>query len=186
MADELKIGKRLKALREKKKLSLRALARETGIAVSFLSAVESGQNNVSVAKLKTILDALDTNLGAFFSQAPEPPARIAYRREDLTEISGQGNGISFLEIAAGRPGRALQMLVERYKPGADTGRELYRHDAEEAGVVLKGKLELTVEDEVFVLGPGDAYYFDSRRPHRFRNLGKTDVESISVNTPPSF
>lgn len=186
MADELKIGRRLKILREKKQLSLRALARQTGIAVSFLSALESGQNNVSVAKLKTILDSLGTNLGTFFGQAPEPPAKVVYRKQELLEISGQGNGISFLEVAAGRPGRALQLLVERYKPGADTGSELYRHDAEEAGVVLKGTLELTVEDQVFELGPGDGYYFDSRRPHRFRNKGKTAVDAISVNTPPSF
>jgi len=186
MADDLKIGKRLKALREQRRLSLRALSRETGIAVSFLSSVESEQNNVSVAKLKAILDALGTTLSAFFGQAPEPPARVVYRHDELVEISGQGNGISFREVGAGRAGRALQLVVEEYKPGADTGPELYRHNAEEAGVVLKGKLELTVDGDVYVLGPGDAYYFDSRRPHRFRNLGKTAVEAISVNTPPSF
>jgi mannose-6-phosphate isomerase-like protein (cupin superfamily) len=61
-----------------------------------------------------------------------------------------------------------------------------RHEAEEAGVVLKGTLELTVDGQTYVLRPGDAYYFDSRRPHRFRNLGTVPVEAISVNGPPSF
>ena len=42
------------------------------------------------------------------------------------------------------------------------------------------------DDEIFVLGPGDAFYFDSRRPHRFRNIGKGKAQAISVNTPPSF
>lgn len=183
--DELDVAARLRALRTRRKLSLRALSRETGIAVSFLSALERGRNNVSVAKLKAIVDVLGVTLADFFSQAPPPPEKVVYRERDLVEISGQ-KGVSFRDVASGRRGRALQLLLERYEPGTDTGAESYHHDAEEAGVVLRGTLELIVDDEVHVLRPGDAYYFDSRRPHRFRNPGKTPVEAISVNSPPSF
>ncbi len=184
---EKQLGSRLRDLRTRRKRSLRALARDTGIALSFISAVENGRNSISVGKLKTLLDSLGTTLGEFFSDGAAPtPAKIVYRKAELVEISGQHKGLSYREVAPNRPGRALQLLVERYESGADTGPELYRHEAEEAGVVLKGQLELTVEDEVHVLGPGDAYYFDSRRPHRFRNVGRGEVESVSVNTPPSF
>jgi transcriptional regulator with XRE-family HTH domain len=183
--DELDIAPRLKALREQKKLSLRELGRRTGIAVSFLSALEVGRNNVSVAKLKTILDTLGTTLGEFFAGNGQPATKVVYRKDELVEISGQ-KGISFREVAAGRPGRALQFLIERYEAGSDTGPEFYRHEAEEAGVVLKGTLELTVDGQTYLLKPGDAYYFDSRRPHRWRNPGRVPVEAISVNTPPSF
>jgi mannose-6-phosphate isomerase-like protein (cupin superfamily) len=186
MADDADIGSRLKDLREQRRLSLRALSRETGIATSFLSALEQSRNTVSVAKLKTILEALGSNLGAFFSSTNPAPTQIVYRKSELVEISGQQNGLSYKEVAAGRPGRALQLIIERYKPGADTGAELYSHNAEEAGWVLKGTIELTVGNEVFVLNAGDSYYFDSRKPHRFRNIGKTAAEAISVNTPPSF
>jgi transcriptional regulator with XRE-family HTH domain len=183
--DPKDIGGRLKAIRTRRGMSLRALSRSTTIAVSFLSAIEQGLNNVSVAKLKAILDALGTNLSEFFSDESKPPQTV-YRKRELVEIAGQGRGISYREVAAGRAGRALQLMVENYQPGADTGAELYTHLAEEAGVVLKGKLELTVESEIYVLGPGDAFYFDSSRPHRFRNLGSTEVLAVSVNTPPSF
>jgi transcriptional regulator with XRE-family HTH domain len=184
-SDELDVAARLRALRGRRKLSLRALSRETGIAVSFLSAVEQGRNNVSVAKLKAIVDALGVTLAEFFSQAPPPREKIVYKKHELSEISGQ-KGISFRDVATSRRGRALQLLVERYDPGTDTGADSYHHEAEEAGVVLRGTLELIVDDEVHVLKPGDAYYFDSRRPHRFRNRGRVPVEAISVNTPPSF
>jgi transcriptional regulator with XRE-family HTH domain len=179
------MGRRLRDLRRQRKSSLRALSRSTGIAVSFLSAVEQGRNNVSVAKLKAILDALGTNLGDFFSERTTLP-KIVYRKSELLEIAGHGEGISYREVAAGRSGRALQFLVERYQRGADTGPELYSHAAEEAGVVLKGKLELTVESETYVLGPNDAFYFDSSRPHRFRNVARGETLAVSVNTPPSF
>ncbi len=179
-------GRRLKDLRLKKKLSLRGLARASGVALSHLSLLEKGERSVTVATLKTILQAMGTRLGTFFNEEPQPPEKIVYAKGELKEITGQGNGISYKEVAAGRPGRMLQLILENYAPGADTGKEMYYHEAEEAGVVLKGKLELTVEDEVHVLNPGDAFYFDSRRPHRFRNIGKTKAQAISANTPPSF
>jgi transcriptional regulator with XRE-family HTH domain len=185
VTDELDVAPRLKALRERGKISLRELSRRTRVAVSFLSGLERGRNNVSVATLKTILDVFGVTLAGFFGQAPPPPEKVVYRRRELVEISGQ-KGISFRDVAAGRRGRALQLLVERYAPGTDTGAGSYRHESEEAGVVLRGTLELIVDGEVHVLKPGDAYYFDSRRPHRFRNRGKTAVEAISVNSPPSF
>ena len=66
--DNKKMGRQLRELRGRKKQSLRALSRSTGIAVSFLSAIEQGKNSVSVAKLKAILDALGMGLSEFFSQ----------------------------------------------------------------------------------------------------------------------
>ena len=80
----------------------------------------------------------------------------------------------------------LQMLDETYPPGADTGPELLSHTGEEAGIVISGKIEITVDDQVRVLGPGEGYLFDSRLPHRFRNTGDQDCEIISACTPPSF
>jgi len=183
--DNKEMGRQLRELRRRKKQSLRALSRSTGIAMSFLSAIEQGKNNVSVAKLKAILDALGMGLGEFFSQNTQP-SKIVYRREELIEISSRGTGISYREVAAGRPGRALQFIVERYEKGAETGPELLKYNAEEAGVVLKGKLELTVDSEVHVLGPGDAYYFDNNRPHRFRNVGSGELLAVSANTPTTF
>ena len=49
-----------------------------------------------------------------------------------------------------------------------------------------GRLEVTVDDERRILDPGDAYYFESRRPHRFRCVGGKPCEVISACTPPTF
>ena len=69
---------------------------------------------------------------------------------------------------------------------ADTGKVPLVHEGEEGGIVLTGRLEVTVDDERRILGPGDAYYFESRRPHRFRCVGPYPCEVISACTPPSF
>jgi mannose-6-phosphate isomerase-like protein (cupin superfamily) len=60
------------------------------------------------------------------------------------------------------------------------------HEAEEGGIVLEGRLEVTVGNQVRTLSPGDAYRFNSRLSHRFRNTGSEDCIVISACTPPSF
>ena len=78
------------------------------------------------------------------------------------------------------------MMHERYTPGADTGDEMLSHAGEECGIVISGVLELTVGGEVRRLVAGDAYYFDSRLPRRFRNPGTIDCVIVSACPPPSF
>ena len=63
---------------------------------------------------------------------------------------------------------------------------MLRHEAEEGGVVLSGIIEITVGEETRVLNPGDGYLFDSRLPHRFRNIGDVDCVIVSACTPPTF
>src|SRR5687768_17637112 len=105
--DEASIGARLSELRRRHNLSLRAVSRAAGIAPSFISGLEQGASSVSVATLKAILDVFGVGLGEFFSPAQSAPPKVVYRRDELVELAGQ-NGISYREVAAGRPGRPLQ------------------------------------------------------------------------------
>ena len=89
-------------------------------------------------------------------------------------------------MGANLTNRAIQLLAERYEPGAGTGKHALTHVGEECGIILKGRLEVTVGEETLVLGEGDAYYFDSSRPHFFRNIGNIPCEVITACTPPSF
>ena len=78
------------------------------------------------------------------------------------------------------------ILRELMPAGSDTGDEMLSHEGEEGGVIISGEVEVTVGDEVRVLGPGDAYYFESRLPHRFRNVGAGEAVLVSASTPPTF
>jgi len=60
------------------------------------------------------------------------------------------------------------------------------HVGQEGGVVISGMIEVTVNNECRVLNPGDAYYFDSKHPHRFRNVGDVPCEVVSASSPPTF
>ena len=80
----------------------------------------------------------------------------------------------------------MSILWETYQPDSDTGEDLLTHSGEEGGVVVEGQLELTVAGKTWLLGPGDAYYFDSRLPHRFRNMGQVPARIVSANSPPTI
>ncbi len=177
------VGTRLRQVREASALSQRALAKNSGISNATISLIESDKLNPSVAVLKRILDGIPMHLSAFFADEPGDPAPVVYRSVDLVEIAG--GKVSFRQVGERVAGRSIQILHERYEPGADTGKLALRHTGQEGGVVIRGHLELTVDSERYVLGPGDAYYFDSTRPHHFRNVGAVCCEIVSACSPPS-
>ncbi|HSG90063.1 MAG TPA: cupin domain-containing protein [Pseudomonadales bacterium] len=178
------LGWRLRAVRRARGLSQRALARQAGVSNAMISLVESGRSNPSVGLLKRILDGVPMSLGEFFAERTDT-ARVFYRAEELTEISR--GPVTMRQVGGELRERRLQIMQETYAPGADTGRAMLRHEAEEGGIVLSGHIELSVAGASRLLGPGDAYLFDSRQPHRFRNRSERQTAVlISACTPPSF
>ncbi len=177
------IGAHLRQVREKNGLSQRALAKRTGISNATISLIESGKLNPSVAVLKQILEGVQLDLASFFAEEVSEPEPVVYRADELVEI-GRGK-ISYWQVGRELAGRSMQILHERYAPGADTGKVSLHHAGEEGGVVIRGHIELSVDNQRYVLGPGDAYYFDSSRPHHFRNVGPEECEIVSACSPPS-
>ena len=178
------IGDRLRQVRMAYGLSQRALAKKTGVANATISQIESGQSNPSVGALKRILDGVEMDLARFFSFELSAEGRYFYKSSDLKEI-GRGK-LSFRLVGADRPEKSIQMLHERLMPGADTGRVALSHKGEECGIVISGSLEVTVGEERQILRSGDAWYFESALPHRFRNTGAEPCICISACSPPTF
>ncbi len=178
------MGGRLRRLREERGLSQRGLAKRSGVSNATISLIERGGMDPSLGLFKRILDALSCSVADFFAASEEVPEPVFFGRDELVEIAG--GALSCRQVGRDLRGRPLQILHERYAPGADTGRAMLRHEAFEGGVVVRGEIELTVGRARRLLGPGDAYYFDSRIPHRFRNPGKTECELVSACSPPSF
>ncbi len=183
MRAEIDVSTRLRNLRLGRKMSQRLLARRSEVSNATISLIESGKMSPSVAVLKSILDGLKMDLATFFAEETHAPEPLVYRSQELLEI-GQGK-ISFRQVGNSVEGRSVQILHERYAPGADTGKVSLHHAGEEGGVVVRGELELTIDGERHVLGPGDAYYFKSSRPHRARNIGTEECEIVSACSPPS-
>ena len=197
---DIDIGRRLREVREGRGLSQRQLATRSGVTNGTISLIEQNKTSPSVASLKKVLDGVPMTLADFFQLEAEAGPKYFYHADELVELAaGSGHGPDG-KAQGGRPGRprvslrqvgnaaahALQILHERYPPGADTGPAMYTHEAEEGGIVVAGTIEITVGDQIRVLTTGDGYLFDSRLPHRFRNIGTEDCVIVSASTPPSF
>ena len=185
------VGARLRAVRETRGLSQRELAARAGLTNGTISLIEQNKSSPSVASLKSLLDAIPMTMSEFFSDlengAGEP--KYFYTPDEFTELSPQDRGLDArlsLRQLGDATRHALMVLHETYPPGADTGPDLLSHEAEEAGIVISGIVEVTVGDQVRVLNPGDGYIFDSRLPHRFRNIGRDPCTIVSACTPPTF
>lgn len=181
----MKIGDRMKELRQRRKLTVRAVALRSGVSHSSISLIERDMISPSLDTLHAVLDALGTTLSGFFLDlhAVSPPIPFC-RAADMAEI-GRPDAISYRVIGTGFPSRSMLMLHETYAPGADTG-EAFSHSAQEGGLVIRGSVEVTVAGRTAVLQPGDGYYFDSREPHRFRNVSQEQSEIVSAITPPTY
>ena len=178
------VGGHLKAVRIMYGLSQRELAKRAGVTNGTISLIEQNRVSPSVSSLKKVLDGIPMSLAEFFTLDLHTSPQVFYSRDELTDL-GDGD-VSLRLVAAKRPNRSMSIMHERYKPGADTGEEMLSHKGEEGGVVLSGRIELTVGGQVRVLAPGDAYYFLSTVPHRFHNPGSEPCEIISASTPPTF
>lgn len=183
------IGARLRMARKMFGISQRELARRAGVTNGTISLIEQGRVSPSVGSLKKVLDGIPLSLADFFTLDFAADRQVFFRRADLPDITllaGQEN-ISYRLVGHHIPGKAMQMIHEIYQPGSDTGDDpMLQHTGEESGIVIRGEIEITVGEQREVLGPGDAYYFDSRLPHRFRNRRDEVCEIVSANAPPSF
>ena len=105
-------------------------------------------------------------------------------RYELIDISD--GAVSMKLVGKAHPSRAIAFLDETYPPGADTGLDMLAHQGEETGMLVEGRLELTVNGQTYVLETGDSYYFESSKPHRFRNPFDAPARLISATTPANF
>lgn len=186
------IGARLLAIRKAAGLSQRQLAEQAGVPHAQISNVEQNKSSPSISSLRRILSGLNMTMADFFDSERQEPQGPFFSPEDLRDLTGKlhasgagaPSGRMILRQIGDARSHNLQILHEVYETGADTGETRLEHFSSEGGYVLEGALEVSVGEDIRVLHPGESYLFDSRIPHRFRNVydGRTVV--ISACTPP--
>lgn len=179
------VGKRLREVRKSANLSQRELAKRAGVTNSTISMIEADNVSPSVTSLKKVLDGIPITLIDFFAVEEDVSTKqVHYKPADYQETSL--NDIKMKLIGKNFPKRSMSFMIEIYPPGASTGAEMYSHPGEEAGIVLKGKIQLIVGDKVHDIAAGESYYIDTTRPHRFLNPYDEVCEFISCATPADF
>jgi len=178
----LSFGARLRELRQQKGWTLEELACRSGLSRAFLSRLESGSRQASIAAALTLARIFDVSLASLFeSQLAVEPCVIVRAGEAVEQTV---NGLQYTPLS--RAGRCfnLQPIRVRVSPSRP-GDEHYRHDGEEWIYLLSGSLTLSLAGKTYDLAPGDAAHFDSRLPHRLIAPGPADAEVLLVASPVS-
>lgn len=184
-----RIGFQLRRERRLRRLRLKDVADKAGLSQSLISKIENNKTSPSISTLHRLAKALGTSVSALFAadksldQVTQRPQErpIAGRVQSMVEW----DGIEAEIIVPYVRGRLLEGFVFIMEPGGHSGGTL-RHEGEECGYVLEGRLELVVDAETYLLGPGNSFFFNSDRPHSYRNPGTAVTRVIWINTPPTY
>ena len=178
----MNIGYRLRVRRQQMGLSLRDLAARSGLSVSFVSQVERDITRPSISSLKQMADALDVQVAALLADTTPGHTRVLRRHE---RPSAELSRIRYELLATGE-GRQMEPQLVTFEPGADSGSHPVTHEGEEFGMILSGRAECWIGEDLMVLEEGDCVYFDATVPHRMRNSGSEPCVWLHVVTPASF
>jgi transcriptional regulator with XRE-family HTH domain len=175
------LGRRIRALRAERGLTLTGLAALVGITRSFLSSVERGVAYPSILVLRSIASALEVPVFLLFT-APESNGAVV-RKDARKVIKPPGGSLSY-ELVSPDLRRKIEMILVHLKPGVDA--TAMAHEGEECALVLRGQVVITVGDVDYELNEGDSIYYDSGLPHKARAVGEENAEIVSAITPPNF
>ncbi len=181
---ERRLATKLRNLRKNHALSLQDLAQRASVAVGTLSQIERGLSQPSLRTLQKIGAAVGVPLAWFFDDVSEEDERndgVIVRQGKGATLKVSGHGISKMLLTP-ETLHGLQLMLVTMEPYSVSGHGSYEHEGHDAGLVLAGSLNLEVDGKIYVLGVGDSFGFDSRRPHRFENRGGTQARIVWVNT----
>jgi len=172
------VGSQLRALRQKRGLSLRTLAELCDLSPNTISLIERGESSPSVSTLHRLATALSVPITAFFEQQVEPVQAVITR---AAERRHSGNAHVLLEsLGTGLPEQSLQPFMVTMKPGADSGEQPIVHTGQEMVHCLQGEVEYEVAGQLYLLSTGDTLLFEARLPHRWRNRGSSPATFLLV------
>jgi transcriptional regulator with XRE-family HTH domain len=173
-------GRRLRELRQGRDWSLQELAEKSGLSKTFLSRLETGDRQASIAAVLSLARIFGVSLASMFEDdfAIEPCLIV----RGAEAISKSTDGLTYTALSNAERFFNLQPLRLVVSPKR-RGRAHFQHEGEEWIYVFSGRLTLSLAGKTYDLDPGDAAHFDSRLPHRLIARGRQDAEVLLVATP---
>jgi transcriptional regulator with XRE-family HTH domain len=183
-AGEVKVGEKIKEIREGKGLSLKEVADRTGFSAAYLSQLENHLISPPLGAITKIARSLEVEIGTLFGQKGHSHFTIV-RKDERTSTSrvaskeGVRYGYSYESLAPDKINRRMEPFLVSLEPASKKGVP-YNHDGEEFLFVLEGKVEIQLGDYMDVLEPGDSVYYESTTPHRVACQGDQPAKILAV------
>jgi transcriptional regulator with XRE-family HTH domain len=178
---ESEIGKRIKALRAEKGVTLEQLARQTGFTKGYLSKVEKSEKAPPVSTLGNIARAFKTTISALLGEESQRTALCLVRKSEGPLIARDGTafGYSYEAMAYKYPNKIMEPFILTL-PVNPKKKTIYQHEGEEILFVIQGTMKFLHGTEEYIVKEGDCVYFDSSIPHFGESIGRKEVKCFMV------
>ncbi|AOJ78219.1 helix-turn-helix domain-containing protein [Burkholderia ubonensis] len=177
------LGNKIRALRQRLKLTLDETAGIAGISKPFLSQIERGRAMPSIASLVGIAQALGVTMQYFIDTPTE--ARSVCRAHALQYFQFTNSANLFAKLTNPADGRKLDAILVRM-PAGQSPSEITTHAGEEFVYVMRGQVALTLEDCTFTLKAGETAHYESTVAHAWSNAADEEAVIVWVGTPRLF
>ncbi len=169
------VGPRLRALRQRREVTLSQLSASTGISVSTLSRLESGQRRPTLELLLPLARTHQVPLDELVGAPPTGDPRV--HAQPVTR-----HGMTYVPLTR-RPGglQAYKQIIPVQKANQEP--TLQTHEGYEWFYVLSGRIRLVLGEHDLELTPGEAAEFDTHVPHWFGNAGSQPAELLTLFGP---
>jgi transcriptional regulator with XRE-family HTH domain len=182
------LGRKLRQLRLRKKISLVDLGKHTGLSASMLSQLENGKMIPTLPTLARIAMVFDVGMEHFFAARRQKALFSVVRageRIRFPDRQDSPNPAYFFEcLAFSSQEKSLHAYLAEFEPQDAEQVIEHVHDGAEFLHVLEGELAIRYVDEETLLKDGDSAYFDSSNPHGYRSAGEKRARAIVITTPP--
>lgn len=175
------LGRKLRELRTRNGLSLRALAERSGLNVNTLSLIENGRTSPSVSTLQQLSIALNKPIAAFF-EADTSEKQVVFTPAGERPLAQIGK-TSIYNLGKELDGTAVQPFVVAMQPGSGSGNQMVVHTGHEFVYCLSGIVCYTIDEKAYLLKPGDSLVFKAHLPHCWENAGTETAEALLIFYP---
>ncbi len=176
------VGREIHRLRRGRGLSLRDLARESGLSPNAISRIERGECSPTVSSLRQLATALGVEIGSFFQPAPGD-STVVVREHQRPRTSGKG--VLIEGLGSGLPGQRLGPFCMTLLPGAYGADQPISHAGEEFVYCLEGEVDCLVQGDWHRLRSGDSLLFLASQHHLCKNTGLVEAKLLFVIQAPS-
>ncbi|MBJ6727080.1 helix-turn-helix transcriptional regulator [Geomonas sp. Red875] len=182
---EMKLGEKVRSLRQEQRLTLQALAEITGLSKPLLSQIENDQVIPPIATLLKIAKGLKVGIHYFFEEPGDRQKFVLTRGEPpLGSQRRPGKdavqGYIYKPLAPGMNQKKVEPFLVEFENRAWDDSLFYSHEGAEFLYILDGELEFHYASEVMNLLPGDSVYYDSSEPHGYVSVGDMQARAVAV------
>lgn len=176
--------KRIKKQRVGLGFQMKELSIKIGVTSSLISQIESGKAFPSIVTLKKVAEALHTTVGELIGENEDLVHHPLLKSNERRFVKENNNGTSLYLLSYHDPSKQIEPYIIHFNKNSNSdGIMTSNYPGQEFCFILKGRFDAVVYEQEYSLNDGDGFYFNSSRPHFFKNISGKETEILWIITP---